>query len=57
MLGYVTIVLIYIFLKFNILFQSKERHTQTKLLPAKLRAVLATFGFLENLFFVDSAQC
>ena len=44
------------FVLFNILFQSKERPAQTKLLPAKLRAVLDTFGFSENLI-IDYAQC
>ena len=41
---------------FYILFKGKERPPKTKLFPAKLRAVLVTFGFSENLI-VDSAQC
>ena len=31
----------YIFLKLNILYEGKERPAMTKLMPAKLRAVLA----------------
>ena len=41
---------------FYIPFKGKERAEQTKLFPAKLRTVLATLGFSENLI-VDSAQC
>ena len=47
MLGYVEIVHIY-FKKFNILFEGKERPAKTKLFPAKLRAVLDTFGSAVN---------
>ena len=41
---------------FYIPFKDKERPAKTKLFPAKLSAVLVTFGCLENLI-VDSAQC
>ena len=37
-------------------FKGKDRPEQTKLFPAKLPAVLATFGSSENLI-VDSVQC
>ena len=36
------------FFKFNILLKGKERPVKTKLMPAKLYAVLATFEFSEN---------
>ena len=42
---YVEIVHIYLFNKFNILFQGKERPAKTKLILAKLREVLVNFGF------------
>ena len=46
-----------IFLKFFSFFiHGKERPAKTKLFPAKLCALLVTFGFPENLI-VDSAQC
>ena len=41
---------------FYITFNGKEMPPKTKLFLAKLRTVLFTFGFLENLI-VDSAQC
>ena len=41
---------------FYIPFQDKERLAKTKSMPAKLRKVLATFGFSE-MSFTDSAQC
>ena len=51
MLVYVQIVHIYFFIyKFTILFQGKERPAKTKLMPAKLRAVLVC---AES----DSMQC
>ena len=34
---------------FYIPFKGKERPEQTKLFPAKLRAVLANFGFSKNI--------
>ena len=46
MLGNVEIVFIQ---KNYILFQGKESPAKTKLMPAKLRTVFATFGFYENL--------
>ena len=40
----VMVAIVYIYLKkSNILFQGKERSAETKLMPEKLRAVLATF--------------
>ena len=39
MLGCIEVVL-----KFNILYQGKEKPVKTKLMPAKLRAVLANFS-------------
>ena len=42
MLGCIVVVL-----KFNILYQGKEKPVKTKLMPAKLRAVLANFGLLQ----------
>ena len=43
MLGYVQIVTLYVFnfFLFSIKYQGKARPAQTKLMPAKLRAVLA----------------
>ena len=46
MLGYVAIVHILFFL--NILIEGKERPAKTKLFPAKLCAVLDTFGSAVN---------
>ena len=40
---------------FYIPFKDKERPANKKFFPAKLREVLVTFGFLENLI-VDSAK-
>ena len=49
MFGYVVIVHIYFKTKLiPILLQGLERPAKTKLMPAKLRAVLATLGFSEN---------
>ena len=59
MLGYVVCNSSQIFFfKFSILIHGKERPAQTKLFPAKLRAVLLldTFGLSENLI-VNFAQC
>ena len=39
---------------FSFFIQVKDRPAKTKLFPAKLRAVLVTFGSSENLI-VDSA--
>ena len=44
------------FVLLHIPFKGKERPTKTKLMPAKLRAVLPTFGFSE-MSFTDSLQC
>ena len=41
MLAYVEIITLYVFKKLNILYESKERPAQTKLMMAKLRALLA----------------
>ena len=41
MFDYVEIVPIYFFTKFNILYHGEERPAETKLMPAKLRAVVA----------------
>ena len=46
MLGYIQIVTLDFF-EFYILYQGKERCANTKLMLAKLCAVLATFGYLE----------
>ena len=46
MLGYIEIVSIYFKKQFNFLYQGKERPAKTKLVPAKLHAVLANFGFI-----------
>ena len=58
MLGYVQIVPLYVFKHFIFSFKAKRGlHTaQTKVMPAKLRALLDTFEFSENEF-ADSAQC
>ena len=60
MLCYIEIVLIYL-KKNNYRFQGKERPPKTKLMPAKLRAVLACaesdFVQCYSLRGVDSAQC
>ena len=45
MLAKVEIVHKFCFFKFRILFQGKERLQRQKFMPAKLRAVLVTFGF------------
>ena len=55
MLGYST-QYTYNLIFFNILIEGKERPAKTKLFPAKLRAVLITFGSSENVI-VDSVQC
>ena len=67
MLVFVAIVHIYFYFLFLYSLQGKERPAQTNLMPAKLRAVLATFGFSENIIcrlravlacaVSDSAQC
>ena len=41
MLAYVEIITLYVFKKLDILYESKERPAQTKLMTAKLRALLA----------------
>ena len=46
MLSFIEIVPTY-WKKINILYEGKERSAKTKLMPAKLSAVLANFGFLQ----------
>ena len=45
MLAYVQIITPYIFKNLHILYQGNERPAQTKLMPAKLRAVLLACSF------------
>ena len=47
MLGYIEIILILKEKEIIFLYQSNERPAKKKLLPAKLRAVLANFGFVQ----------
>ena len=48
MFGNVAIVHIYFLLEFNVIIEGKERPAKTKLFPAKLCAVLDTFGSAVN---------
>ena len=61
MLAYVEIITLYVFKKLNILYESKERPAQTKLMTAKLRAMFACAGSPTprsvSLHGVDLAQC